>query len=101
MCCVCPGAVVFGIIIDTFGELRGQTKDKQNDMNGTCFICGISREEFDREAAGFGDHIEHDHNVCGASMFLGRNGASQHRVVGCCRCSGGCVARLLSFVCPR
>jgi hypothetical protein len=64
------GAVVFGIIIDTFGDLRGQTKDKQDDMNGVCFICGIARDEFDRNANGFEDHTEHDHNVRNPSCSL-------------------------------
>jgi hypothetical protein len=78
----CLAAVVFGIIIDTFGDLRGQAKDKQDDMNGVCFICGISRDEFDRNANGFEDHTEHDHNVwlllaacsrrCGICVVCGR-----------------------------
>ncbi len=55
--------VVFGIIIDTFGDLRGQTKDKRDDMLSTCFVCGISSDEFDSKANGFEDHIERDHNV--------------------------------------
>jgi hypothetical protein len=55
--------VVFGIIIDTFGTLRDEEKDKRNDMTSKCFICGISRDEFDRHGEGFLNHIKADHNV--------------------------------------
>jgi len=60
---VLVNGVVFGIIIDTFGDLRGQTKDKAEDMAGKCFICGIGREEFDRNANGFENHFQNDHNL--------------------------------------
>ena len=56
-------AVVFGIIIDTFGTLRDEEKDKRQDMTSRCFICGISREEFDRHGNGFVAHIKADHNM--------------------------------------
>ena len=38
----------FGIIIDTFGELRGAENERLADENSVCFICGIDRSTFDR-----------------------------------------------------
>ena len=45
--------VVFGIIIDTFGELRADKAMKRSHMENTCFICGIDRFTFDHKGAGF------------------------------------------------
>ncbi len=56
-------SVVFGIIIDTFSDLRDQEKDKRAEMLSVCFICNLQREQFDREGNGFENHIKHDHNV--------------------------------------
>ena len=35
--------VIFGIIIDTFGELRSDNLAKKDDMENICFICGVDR----------------------------------------------------------
>ncbi|KAL6077190.1 Inositol 1,4,5-trisphosphate receptor type 1, variant 2 [Balamuthia mandrillaris] len=40
--------IIFGIIIDTFGELRVQNKAIESDITEKCFICGIDRTTFDR-----------------------------------------------------
>ena len=53
--------VVFGIIIDTFGELRGEKAAKKAHMENTCFICGIDRFTFDTKGEGFDVHIRKDH----------------------------------------
>lgn len=53
--------VVFGIIIDTFGELRGEKVAKKAHMENTCFICGIDRFVFETKGVGFEHHIKKDH----------------------------------------
>ena len=53
--------VVFGIIIDTFGELRGEKMSKKAHMENTCFICGIDRFTFETKGEGFEKHIRQDH----------------------------------------
>jgi len=53
--------VVFGIIIDTFSELRGEKQAKKAHMENTCFICGIDRFTFDTSGGGFNEHIHNDH----------------------------------------
>ena len=55
--------VVFGIIIDTFAELRGEKAAKKAHMENTCFICGIDRFTFDTKGDGFEQHIHHDHRM--------------------------------------
>ncbi len=39
--------IVFGIILDTFGELRDERKQKIHDIEDICFICGINSYEFE------------------------------------------------------
>ena len=46
-------AVIFGIIIDTFADLRGIQQAKEEDMRGVCFICGLDRAAFDRNGVNF------------------------------------------------
>lgn len=48
---------IFGIILDSFGELRMAEADKKAHMDNTCFVCGLSRVELDTK------HIEHEHNI--------------------------------------
>jgi len=55
--------VFFGIIIDTFGELRGQRKDKEADIQDICSICSIDRTTFDRQGNGFDYHTQTEHNI--------------------------------------
>jgi hypothetical protein len=40
--------IVFGIIIDTFANLREEMELREDQTNNFCFACGISSETFDR-----------------------------------------------------
>ena len=53
--------VVFGIIIDTFAELRGEKMAKKAHMDNFCFICGIDRFTYDTKGQGFEQHLKEDH----------------------------------------
>lgn len=44
--------VLFGIIIDTFAQLRDTKAKNYNDMVGVCFICDLERLIFDKYADG-------------------------------------------------
>ncbi len=58
--------IFFGIIIDTFGELRALKNERDEDTTTICFICGIDNQTFDRASPtprGFQDHITADHNM--------------------------------------
>lgn len=49
--------VLFGIIIDTFAQLRDEKAEKENDMMNFCFICQHPRLSFDKYALGMDVHI--------------------------------------------
>jgi len=55
--------VVFGIIIDTFAELRETNAFIKDNMENNCFICGLSRFTFETKANGFEHHVKKDHNM--------------------------------------
>jgi len=55
--------VVFGIILDTFGELRDERAAIEEDIRSTCFVCSLPNETFQRQALGFNHHIKFDHNM--------------------------------------
>merc|ERR1719506_2941084 len=56
-------AVVSGIIIDSFAELRAKNKAIRDDIVGTCFICNIEREDFEQLNLPFKTHIKEEHNL--------------------------------------
>eukprot|EP00033_Pygsuia_biforma_P004196 GCRY01004603.1.p1 GENE.GCRY01004603.1~~GCRY01004603.1.p1 ORF type:complete len:842 (+),score=278.49 GCRY01004603.1:182-2707(+) len=53
--------IIFGIIIDTFSELREERAAVLDDITSRCFICGLETAVFDREGEGFERHISHEH----------------------------------------
>ena len=65
--------IVFGIIIDTFAELRERREFIEDDQQSKCFICGMERSIFDREAGaqgGFEHHYQGEHNMWTYLLFL-------------------------------
>ena len=63
--------IVFGIIIDTFSDLRSQRDEKTNNMLTTCFICGIGRDQFDQEGeTDFKRHCDFEHNKWDYLFYL-------------------------------
>ncbi len=63
--------IIFGIIIDTFGELRQRKADTEEDIANKCFICSIDRYTFDRYTqGGFLVHIKEEHNMWQYIFFM-------------------------------
>eukprot|EP00854_Cymbomonas_tetramitiformis_P004572 gene4572-5599_t len=66
--------IIFGIIIDTFSEIRGQKIERLKDTYERCFICGIEKQEFDRLSesglTGFSDHYHTEHNMWHYFYFM-------------------------------
>jgi inositol 1,4,5-triphosphate receptor type 1 len=54
--------VVFGIIVDTFSELRDEKQQIQEAMNSECFICSRKAYEFDRYGTAFNEHVKTEHH---------------------------------------
>lgn len=50
-------AIIQGLIIDAFGELRDQLESVKEDMESNCFICGIGKDYFDKVPHGFDTHV--------------------------------------------
>lgn len=55
--------ICFGIIIDTFAQLRDAKTVRDDDMTNVCYICSLNKSTFDKEGEGFENHIEKDHNI--------------------------------------
>ncbi|CAH1800294.1 unnamed protein product [Owenia fusiformis] len=55
--------IIFGIIVDTFSELRDKKWVAESDMRDTCFICSRSSYDFEHHGKGFEHHITYDHNM--------------------------------------
>ncbi|KAM9726666.1 ryanodine receptor 2-like [Menidia menidia] len=63
-------AIIQGLIIDSFGELRDQQEQVKEDMETKCFICGMGSEYFDTTPHGFETHTLQEHNLANYLFFL-------------------------------
>lgn len=55
--------LIFGVIIDTFADLRSEKQQKELILKNTCFICGLNRSAFDNKTVSFEEHIKCEHNM--------------------------------------
>ncbi|XP_022242608.1 inositol 1,4,5-trisphosphate receptor type 1-like [Limulus polyphemus] len=55
--------LIFGVIIDTFADLRSEKQQKEEILKNTCFICGLNRSAFDNKSVSFEEHIRCEHNL--------------------------------------
>lgn len=63
-------AIIQGLIIDAFGELRDQLDSVKEDMESFCFICGMGKEYLDKVPHGFDTHVQQEHNLANYMFFL-------------------------------
>ncbi|XP_056627769.1 ryanodine receptor 2 isoform X3 [Triplophysa dalaica] len=63
-------AIIQGLIIDAFGELRDQQEQVKEDMETKCFICGIGNDYFDTVPHGFETHTLQEHNLANYLFFF-------------------------------
>lgn len=56
-------AIISGIIIDTFAEMRSDRKEVLEDLNTSCFVCDIEVVDFEQANHDFQEHIENEHNM--------------------------------------
>lgn len=54
--------LIFGMIIDAFGDLRDEKNQNEDDKKNCCFICGLTRSEYER-TANFDKHTIVEHNM--------------------------------------
>ena len=72
--------IIFGIIIDTFGQLREEAADRKFKMNNYCALCGLDKATLEsvrnssvigaKGTLSFTEHIEIEHNIWDYSLFL-------------------------------
>ncbi|NXE82849.1 RYR2 protein, partial [Cochlearius cochlearius] len=63
-------AIIQGLIIDAFGELRDQQEQVKEDMETKYCICGIGNYYFDAVPHGFETHTLQEHNLANYLFFL-------------------------------
>lgn len=77
--------IFFGIIIDSFAQLREESAFTENDVKNVCFMCNLDRyivsllsniyyvclKQLDKDTdLGFDYHIQYDHNVWNYLFFI-------------------------------
>jgi len=62
--------VVFGIIVDSFSELRDEKFQRKEQLESECFICTIKNYEFEQRASGFQDHVHTDHHMWNYLFYM-------------------------------
>uniref|UniRef100_A0A673C154 Inositol 1,4,5-trisphosphate receptor n=1 Tax=Sphaeramia orbicularis TaxID=375764 RepID=A0A673C154_9TELE len=62
--------LIFGVIIDTFADLRSEKQKKEEILKTTCFICGLERDKFDNKTVTFEEHIKVEHNMWHYLFFI-------------------------------
>lgn len=62
--------LIFGVIIDTFADLRSEKTMKEDMLKNSCFICGLERSQFDNRNITFEDHINKEHNMWHYLYFI-------------------------------
>ncbi|XP_075218736.1 inositol 1,4,5,-trisphosphate receptor isoform X2 [Lycorma delicatula] len=62
--------LIFGVIIDTFADLRSEKQQKELILKNTCFICGLNRSAFDNKTVSFEEHIKCEHNMWHYLYFI-------------------------------
>ncbi|KAJ8601432.1 hypothetical protein CTAYLR_005917 [Chrysophaeum taylorii] len=79
--------LVFGIIIDTFSQLRDIANERKGVLQGRCFVCGVARTSFEDSRrcvhvgnapwyiwspapGGFVRHVHYEHNMWAYLLFV-------------------------------
>jgi hypothetical protein len=62
--------VIFGIIIDAFGNMREHENRLLDDIENKCYICGLAKFELDTKGEGWYRHIYESHNLYNYLYFL-------------------------------
>lgn len=62
--------LIFGVIIDTFADLRSEKQQKEEILRNSCFICGLERSAFDNKTTSFEDHVRYEHNMWHYLYFI-------------------------------
>ncbi|OWF37431.1 Inositol 1,4,5-trisphosphate receptor type 3 [Mizuhopecten yessoensis] len=62
--------IIFGVIVDTFSQLRDSKWEIDKDMQNNCFICSRESYDFERQGKGFAKHVKAEHNQWAYLFFF-------------------------------
>uniref|UniRef100_A0A1I8JHH3 Ion_trans domain-containing protein n=1 Tax=Macrostomum lignano TaxID=282301 RepID=A0A1I8JHH3_9PLAT len=62
--------IIFGIIVDTFSQLRDKKWMAETDMRNCCFICSRNNYDFEHHGQGFDHHVRTEHNMWAYIFFF-------------------------------
>ena len=62
--------VVFGIIVDTFSELRAERNEVADTIENECFVCALKSADFDHYGNGWQQHVKKEHHMWDYLYFL-------------------------------
>ena len=62
--------IVYGIILDSFSELRQAHNLIEKDMTNNCFICNLDKDECEKNNINFNEHCEEVHNVWDYAFYM-------------------------------
>jgi len=62
--------IVYGIILDSFGELREAHNLIEKDMANNCFICNVEKDECEKNNISFKEHCDEVHNVWDYAFYM-------------------------------
>ena len=62
--------IVYGIILDSFGELREAHNLIEKDMANNCFICNLEKDECEKNNISFKEHCDEVHNVWDYAFYM-------------------------------
>ena len=62
--------IVYGIILDSFSELRQAHNLIEKDMTNNCFICNLDKDECEKNNINFNEHCQEVHNVWNYVFYM-------------------------------
>ena len=62
--------IVYGMILDSFGELRQAHYLIEKDMANNCFICNVEKDECEKNNISFQEHCNEVHNVWDYAFYM-------------------------------
>jgi hypothetical protein len=62
--------LIFGIIIDSFAELRNEGFVREQNRNNICFVCGAEKSDFDKKRRDFRHHVNTQHTPWKYIFFI-------------------------------
>ena len=62
--------IIYGIIIDSFGELRQAHYLIEKDIANNCFICNVEKDECEKNNKSFKEHCENIHNIWDYAFYM-------------------------------